>query len=82
MSTPFTGPSPKLMIVVLAVGLLLILIGEIYFSSGRGAYGLTRGALPTLLGLGLLVIDAVLLIIWRVQRDKSSALEMPDDSDD
>jgi hypothetical protein len=82
MSATFHGPSPKLMIVLLAIGLFLLLIGEIYFSSGRGAYGLSRGALPTLFGLGLLVIDAILLVIWRVQRNKSSALELPDDSDD
>jgi hypothetical protein len=82
MSNIFRGPSPKLMVIVLVIGIGLIFFGEYYYSSGRRLYGVEGSAMPTLIGLALLVIDAVMLAIWRVQRDKPSALEGPLHRDD
>ncbi len=84
MSRVRKGPKPKLMIMLLVLGFFLIFIGEYYFSSGRLADGMSRSEFPTLIGVLIFVIDAVLFVIWRVRRDRPHALEdsfRRDDSD-
>ena len=69
------GPPPELMIFLLVLGVSLLIFGEYYYSSGRGVYGLSRADLPTLGGLVVLLVDGVLLVIWRVLQDRPLALE-------
>ena len=75
MSGRSKGPSPRLMIVLLVLGIGLLIFGEYYYASGRRVYGVAGSALPTLIGLAVLAIDGVLVAIWRVFRDRPSALE-------
>jgi hypothetical protein len=67
--------SPKLLTAIALLGVGLLWYGERYYGSGRSSDGLASGVLPTLLGVALLVLDGVLFIAWRVQRDKPLSLE-------
>jgi hypothetical protein len=58
---------------VLGIGLLIY--GEYYYSSGRRVYGVEGSAVPTLAGLAILIIDGILVVIWRALRDRPTALE-------
>ena len=69
------GPYPLLMIFLLVLGISLLIFGEYFYSSGRTTYGLSRAVIPTLLGSFILLIDGILLLIWRVLRDRPLALE-------
>ena len=69
------GPYPLLMIFLLVLGISLLIFGEYFYSSGRGVYGWSRAVIPTLVGFAVLLIDGILLLIWRVLRDRPLALE-------
>jgi hypothetical protein len=75
MNDRTTMLSPKLLIGLLALGLFLLIFGELYYSSGRGAVGTFGGTLPTVTGLMLLVLDGVLAVIWYVRERTPSSLE-------
>lgn len=75
MSIMRRGPSPKLLIALFVLGVGLLFYGEYYYSSGRRVYGVSGSLVPTLAGLATLLIDGVLVIIWRALRDRPTALE-------
>jgi hypothetical protein len=75
MSTIRRGPSPRLMKALFVLGVGLLFYGEYYYASGRRVYGVEGSAVPTLAGLAVLIIDCVLVVIWRAFRDRPTALE-------
>jgi hypothetical protein len=75
MSIMRKGPSPKLLIALFVLGIGLLFYGEYYYSSGRSVYGISGNLAPTLAGLAILLIDGVLIVIWRALRDRPTALE-------
>lgn len=62
----------RTILILLVVGLVLIGLGEFFFTSGRSADEKTGGILPTALGLLVLFADFILLVVWLVRRWKQS----------
>ena len=72
---PLAKINRKFLVSVLAFGILLLIFGELFFSSGRNAVEGSLKVLPTFLGLLLIVADGVLYLIWFVRRQRPTALE-------
>jgi hypothetical protein len=64
----------KRLVGLLALGIGLMILGELLFSSGRNAFESWK-VFPTVAGLLLILIDGVLALIWFVRRQKPTALE-------
>jgi hypothetical protein len=72
---PLTLVTRKLLFRVLVTGLLLILFGELLFSSGRHATDDSWKVIPTIVGVLLIVLDGILTLIWLARRQRPTALE-------
>lgn len=75
MSALAKALTPKLLVSLLVLGILLLILGEFFFSSGRNTVENTGRVFPTFAGLVLLVVDGVLAVIWFVRRQRPTALE-------